>query len=186
MKKSIYYLLFIVLLSTSCFVKINDLVLEETAFNFYLTNYTDSSWDEGTLYVGAKNIQGGFIATDSIKYIPIVSNISPIDSYTEDNYNFNGKHQGYHYYRFQDSQYVTIPYPIITYGSLNIDKDKIAAISSTLGFLFKLSDGQKTYVEAYDIYKGINQSRVSINFYIKTTGITGIIRTIDNDDDDDY
>ncbi|MFT5761891.1 MAG: hypothetical protein ACI8WA_001014 [Polaribacter sp.] len=183
MKKSIYYLLFILLISTSCFVKINDLVLEETSFNFYLTNYTDSSWDEGTLYVGAKNVQGDFIATDSIKYIPIVSNISPIDSYTKDNYSSNGKHQGYHYYKLQNLQYVTIPYPIITYGSINIDKDKIAAISSTLGFVFKLSDGQKTYVEAYDIYKGIDQSRVSINFYIKTTGVTGIIRTIDDDDD---
>ena len=183
MKNSKYYLIFIILF-TSCFAQINDFTLEDTAFSFNLTNYTDKSWEEGTLYVGAKNSLGHFIATDSVKYKPIVSNISPVNIYTEDEYSSNGKYQGYHYYKFYNSQYVTIPFPIITYGTLKIEKEKIAEISSKLGFIFKLSDGQKTYVEAFDINKGIDKSRLYINFYIKSTGVTGKIRNNNNNDDD--
>ncbi|MFN0729462.1 hypothetical protein [Polaribacter gochangensis] len=184
MKKHILSLLLLTFIFNSCIAFVNDFVLEDTSFNFDLTNYTETTWNEGTLYVGAKNLQGDFIATDSVKYIPIPSNISPVDSYTEDNYSSNGKHQGYHYYKINNLQYVTIPYPIISYGSLHIDKDKLTAISSTFGFVFKLSDGQEAYLEAYDINKGIDKSRLYINFYIKSTGITGKIRNNNNNDDD--
>tara|TARA_R110002073_G_C9493005_1_gene580961 strand:- start:1359 stop:1652 length:294 start_codon:yes stop_codon:yes gene_type:complete len=65
MKKHIFHLLFLALIFNSCII--NDFVLDDVSFNFNLTNYTNKSWDEGTLYVGAKNKQGDFIATDSIK-----------------------------------------------------------------------------------------------------------------------
>ena len=175
MKNSKYYLIFIILF-TSCFAQINDFTLEDTAFSFNLTNYTDKSWEEGTLYVGAKNSLGLFIATDSVKYKPIVSNISPVNIYTEDEYSSNGKYQGYHYYKFYNSQYVTIPFPIITYGTLKIEKEKIEEISSKLGFIFKLSDGEKVYVEAFDINKGAERSRFEINFNITASGLVGEIK----------
>lgn len=184
MKKHIFSLLLLFLIINSCIGIVNDFVIEDTSFNFDLTNYTETTWNEGTLYVGAKNLQGDFIATDSVKYIPIPSNISPVDTYTEDNYSSIGKHQGYHYYKINNLQYVTIPYPVISYGSLHIDKDKLTAISSIFGFVFKLSDGQEAYVEAYDINKGIDKSRLYINFDIKSTGITGRIRNIYDDEYD--
>lgn len=175
MKKNKYYLILFLIL-TSCFARINDLVIEDTAFNFNLTNYTDKSWNEATLYVGAKNVLGNFIATDSIKYKPVVSNISPINIYTEDEYSSSGKYQGYHYFKIRNSQYVTIPYPIISYGTLNIDKDKIVAISSKLGFLFKLSVGEKVYVEAMDIYEGTEKNKITINFDITANGLVGEVK----------
>lgn len=174
MRNNKYYLILFLLL-TSCIGFINDFVLEETVFNFNLTNYTDKSWDEGTLYVGAKNVAGNFIVIDSIKYKPVVSNISPVNIYSEDNYSSNGKYEGYHYFKMLNIQYVTIPFPIYSYGTLNIDKDKISEISSTLGFVFKLSDSEKVYVEAFDIYDGVAYDRITINFDIKTDGLVGNI-----------
>tara|TARA_R110001606_G_scaffold319560_1_gene466467 strand:+ start:2584 stop:3132 length:549 start_codon:yes stop_codon:yes gene_type:complete len=182
MKKHIFHLLFLALIFNSCII--NDFVLDDVSFNFNLTNYTNKSWDEGTLYVGAKNKQGDFIATDSIKYIPVVSNISPINTYTDNSYGSNGKYQEYHYYKVNNLQFVTIPYPIFNFGSLKADKSKLTSISSTFGFVFKLSDGKQVYVKAYDIKKGIEDNRVSINFDIKNKGIVGYIR--DNNYNDGY
>tara|TARA_R110002073_G_C9493005_1_gene580960 strand:- start:1105 stop:1353 length:249 start_codon:yes stop_codon:yes gene_type:complete len=81
-------------------------------------------------------------------------------------------------------QFVTIPYPIFNFGSLKADKSKLTSISSTFGFVFKLSDGKQVYVKAYDIKKGIEDNRVSINFDIKNKGIVGYIR--DNNYNDEY
>jgi len=179
MKKNFYYL-FIILAISSC--TINDLVLDDTLFDIKLTNYTESSWNEGTLYVGAKNIQGEFIATDSIKYTPVPSNISPMDSYNSgDIYDSRGEYQGNTYYKHGGLQYVNISYPITSFGSLFIDKDEILEVSRVFGFVFKLSDGQKKYIEAYDIYTGFDdpnsKNKLYINFDIKTTEITGKITT---------
>jgi hypothetical protein len=172
--------LFIILAIPSC--TFNDLVLDETAFEINLSNYIDSNWSEGTLYVGAKNIQGDFIATDSMKYIPVPSNISPNNSYSSGEiYDSSGEYKGYHYYRKNGIQYVKIPYPLSTHGSLFIDKGKIAEISQTLGFVFKLSDGQKKYIDGYNIHTGFDapngQNRLYLKFDIKTIGIIGEITT---------
>ena len=179
MKKYFYYL-FIILIIHSC--TFNDLVLDETAFDIRLTNYTNTSWNEGTLYVGAKNMQGEFIATDSIKYKPVPNNTSPINSYNSGEfYDSSGEYQGYHYYQQNGVQFVKIPYPLSTYGSLFIDKDKITEISQTFGFVFKLSDGNKKYIEAYNIYTGFDdpngKNRLYLNFDIKKSGIIGEITT---------
>ena len=179
MKKHFYYLSIILIIQSCTF---NDLILDETYFEVNLTNYTNSNWSEGTLYVGAKNVQGKFIAIDSIKYKPIPSNISPINTYNSGElYDSSGEYQGYHYYRQNGIQFVEIPYPLSTYGSLFIDKDKIAEISQTLGFVFKLPDGKNKYIEAYNIHTGFefpsDKNRLYLNFDIKETGIIGEITT---------
>lgn len=175
MKKNFYYLV-IILLIFSC--TINDLILDEVSFEIRLTNYTNTSWNEGTLYIGAKNMQGNFIATDSIKYQPVPSNISPTGSYNSGEfYDNGGEYQGYYYYKRNNFQFVKIPYPVTTYGSLQVDKDKITAISSTFGFVFKLPNGQEKFIEAYDLDQGLQNlnvdNRLYLNFDIKANGITG-------------
>jgi hypothetical protein len=175
-----YYFILLLLIITSCTV--NDLVLEDKTFTFKLQNYTDTTWNHATLYVGANNSNGDFIAIDSVKYTPVPSNISPINDYdTGDFYGSNGYHDGYYYYKIGNEQYVEIPYPILEYGSLMVNKDKIAEISNTFGFMVKLSDGQKKYIEAYNIYEGIDdpsgKNRVFVTLKIKATGITGSVKT---------
>ena len=101
MKKTHFYLFASLLLCASCTKEFNAIRIDYAKLTFRFSNHTNESFENATLYIGAKNNSDSFIAIDSIQFKDIPSNISPIDRYSTDLDNFFtrniGFHEGYFY-----------------------------------------------------------------------------------------
>ena len=184
MKKTIYNILIISLIYTSCSPSFDEAVSENYLYQFEVRNYTNNIFNEGNLFIGSKNSNGDFIAIDSVKYSNIISNISPSNQYyTGDELPFtnNRSSNGYNYYKIQGEQYVVIPFPIASVGTLNIDEDKILETSENIGFMFKLSNGQEKYFNGFNLINGIDntdrKNKICVLIHLKNNDIIGDVKS---------
>ena len=152
-------------------------------YKIRVTNYTDKPYKDSKLFIGAKNSNGNFIATDSVIYSNIPSNISPDDDYlTDDEYyaSNNSSSNGYYYFRTNSEQFVKIPFPFYSGGTLKISEEKILNISENIGFLFTLSNGDSGFIEGFNLIDGIDNSSDNKTIYvhidIKNNEISGKIQ----------
>ena len=179
--KKFYFLATIFLISfLSCNSAFVEALSDNYEYKFNLKNFTGNTYLEGNLYIGSKNSLGDFIAIDSIKYLNILSNISPSNQYYNGDelpFTYNISSNGYRYYRIQGEQYVVIPFPIGSVGTLKINEDKILENSDRIGFLFKLSNGFEKYIDGFNLINGINSSgdsnKICVNIDIKDNSIIG-------------
>lgn len=179
MKRKLLYFTIISLLFFSC--TFNEVTSDDNNYKFRLRNYTDITYQEGKLFIGAKNSNGEFIATDSIIYSNIPSNISPNDVYNyDDDYTYTSSSNGYYYYKYDNGdQFVKIPFPF-TNGSQTLNEEEILSISENIGFLFVLSNGESGYIDGFSLIDGIDRSSDYKNIYvyvnIKDTEISGKVQ----------
>lgn len=130
-------------------------LIPETSFNFQLLNYTDQSFQNATLFIGGKDSNGNFVATDSIQYSQVPSNVSPNGLYTflDDctlGCGSEGLVDGYHYYFQNGQQFVDIPFSPEN-NSWNPDIERVLEISDTLAFVLRLAGGQQAEISGFNI-----------------------------------
>ncbi len=154
--KKYYQLLFIsmaILLSSCENERIG--VVPADSISFRLFNYTDKSYQNAELFVGAINADGDFVPTDSREYSFVPSKLSPTDTYTNlDNCTIScgneGLIDGYHYFTQQGEFFVQIPFsPDNNNWELNLDD--ILAISDDMAFLFRLPDGTEQMIGGFNV-----------------------------------
>ncbi len=183
MKKIHLFIFGCLLLCYSCTKELNAIHIDFAHLTVRFSNHTNESFDNATLYIGAKNSSNSFIAIDSIQFQNIPSNISPIDRYSTNMDNFFTKnigfHEGYFYCKINGEQFVRIPFPDSIENSMQLEKEKLLAISSNFGFLLKLSNGKEGYIEGYNLNHGIPNPTNEYGGYnyvkvdIKSSGISG-------------
>jgi len=171
------------LLCYGCTKEFNAIHIDFAHLTVRFSNHTDESFDNATLYIGAKNSSNSFIAIDSVQFLNIPSNISPIDRYSTDLDNFFTKnigfHEGYFYCIINGEQFVRIPFPDNIANSMDIKKEKLLEISEDFGFLLKLSNGTEGYINGYNLIHGIPNPTNEHGGYnyvkidIKSNGISG-------------
>ena len=74
-------------------------------------------------------------------------------------------------------QFVKIPFPFDSGGTLKISEEKILNISENIGFLFTLSNGESGFIEGFNLIDGIDNSSNNKNIYVHidvtNNGISG-------------
>ena len=182
MKKIYFYLFSCLLLCISCSKEQNVIRIDFARLTIRFSNHTNESFENATLYIGAKDNTNTFIAIDSIQFKEIPSNISPTDQYSTDLDNFFtrniGFHEGYYYCKINGEQFVRIPIPNSDENTMQLEKEKLLKISENFGFLLKLSNGKEGYIEGYNLITGIpnpvyENSSVYVKIDIKQDGISG-------------
>lgn len=153
------------------------ITIVDDSISFKLYNYTGRSYQNAELIIGALKSDGEFIATDSIEYSYVPSNLSPTDSYTNlDNCNLGcnivGLIDGYHYFTKQGDFFVEIPFRPDD-NSWNPDLNEILEISDTMAFLFRLPDGTEEMIGGLNIRLTFVENEFPVN------ALTTIIMTYD-------
>ena len=151
------YFLFLICLSVciSCSEEENLIAVGDT-LSFQLFNYSDKSYQNGELFIGAKDSNGDFIATESITYTNVPSKLSPNGVYTyldnciNGNCGDDGLINGYHYYSKNGETFVSIPFS--PENSLWIPNlEDVLAISDDMMFMLRLPDGSETILGGFNL-----------------------------------
>ena len=150
--------------------------LENVKLQFKLINYTDKGYSNAKLYIGAKDINNNFIATDSIKYPDFPSNISPNGLYSDASsfYDNSGKINGFHYYKLNAERYVIVPFGFALDGVWKPNIEEIRSVSKNLTFMLKLPNGQQGIINGYDLDLNYIEGAIAyVTIQIKDMVITG-------------
>lgn len=178
--KKYIFAAFLLCLSLGCTEDQGSIVPLNT-IEFQLLNFTNVSYKEATLFIGGKDFNGNFIATDSIKYEFIPSNLSPNGQYTFlDNCPINcgsqGFVDGYHYFFKEGKEFVDVPFSLEN-NRWNPDLSKILEISDNFNFVLKLSNGEEGEIFGFDIRQTIINNPIPVNsnvqIHLTPTGIEG-------------
>jgi hypothetical protein len=180
--RKIYFLLFIcATIFMSCTQEIS-VVVNGDSLNFRLYNYSDNSFQNGELFIGAKDANGDFIATESISYTYIPSKHSPNDAYTNldncigGNCGTNGLIDGYHYFRSNGEIFVSVPFTP-TNNTWNPNLEDVLAISDNMMLMLRLSDGSETLISGFNLRTTLIDNPAPVNaivrMYIRENKIEG-------------
>lgn len=159
-------------------------VIVADSFEFNLLNFTNKSYQSATLSIGAKDENGDFIPTESIKYNSVPSNDSPSGVYTYlDNCAItcgnDGLINGYHYYFSKGEHFVDIPFSSNN-DHWSPDLSLISAISSEFMFVLEFSNGDILEIPGLDLNELARYSPISLNISvlmeITDKGLQGRIR----------
>ncbi|WP_435414861.1 hypothetical protein [Polaribacter aestuariivivens] len=177
MKKVIILNFILVIILNAC--TIDEIISENVNFKFNLENYTDIDYQNTNLIIGAKDKNGNFIALETITYPNILSNISPSNDYlTGDELPFfKPSTNGYFYYRINKEQFVEIPFPLTTTGTINIDENEILEISDYVTFKIEFANGNFAFIEDFNLKEALDNSEELIHLIvkieIKNNGVSG-------------
>ena len=178
------FIVCILLSIISCSDEQTLIITPSNTFNFQLLNFTEVSYKDATLFIGGKDANDNFIATDSIKYSFVPSNLSPNGQYTflDDcpiNCGSDGLVDGYHYFFKDGKEFVQIPFSLES-NFWNPDVSKVLEISDEFNFVLRLSNGDEGEIFGFDIRKTIINNPIPVNSFVEIqltpSGIEG--RTI--------
>lgn len=181
MKK--YYLLFLLTVSTIFFACDTEevVVIQGDSLSFRLYNYTDKSYQNGELFIGARDRNGNFVPTESIDYAYIPSKLSPNGNYTIlDNCTLgcgdDGLINGYHYFSQNGELFVKIPFS----PDNNVwtpDLNEVLAISDDMEFMLKLPDGTEEIIGGFNLRITLIENDFPVNalvkIFLRDSGIEG-------------
>lgn len=180
--RKIYFLLFIcTTILASCTQEISVIPIGDS-LSFRLYNYSDKSFQNGELFIGAKDTNGDFIATESISYASIPSKLSPNGTYTNlDNCiagdcGNDGLIDGFHYFTTNGEFFVSIPFAPDN-NSWTPNLEDVIAISDDMMFMLRLPDGSETLIGGFDLRITLVDNPAPVNaivrIYIRDNDIEG-------------
>lgn len=171
MRKVYFILLICTTFFISCSQEITVIPIGDS-LNFRLYNYSDKSFQNGELFIGAKDTNGNFVTTESISYSYIPSKLSPNDTYTNlDNCITGdcgnaGLIDGYHYFTRSGEFFVSIPFsPDNNIWSPNLED--VLAISDDMMFMLRLPDGSETLIGGFDLRVTLIDNPAPVNAIVQ-------------------
>ncbi len=167
--KKIIYLLLASFFMLNCSSE-QTIFIPNDSFSFRMLNFTDDSFQKATLYIGVKDANNNFVATESIEYDYVPSNLSPTGSYTnlEDcTFNCNeGFIDGFHYYFFNSQYFVDVPFSEES-NLWNPDLSSIIELSDEFTLLFQLPNGVEKEIKGFDLRKVLIENPSPVNARIE-------------------
>ena len=143
------------------------IILRGDSIDFKLFNYSDDAYQNAELLIGGIDSDNQFIATDSIRYAFVPSNVSPTGAYTNlDNCAIScgndGLIDGFHYFIKAGEEFVQIPFSQ-TNNTWFPNLNDILEISDTMAFVFRLPDGTEKRIGGFNLRTTFVENEVPIH-----------------------
>ena len=181
MKKT-YFLVFLYSIFFVSCTQEEQLFIGADSLNFRLYNYSDKSFKNGELFIGAKDANGDCIATESINYVYIPSKLSPTGAYTyldnciNGNCGDEGFIDGYHYFSKNGETFVSIPFSEDN-SIWTPNLEDVLAISDDMMFMLRLPNGSETLLGGFNLRITLIENPAPVNallqIYIRDNNIEG-------------